>query len=308
MSEKQHITYIDKDSEWKSWLGAGYDFKGINMEGGIYLIPVDVWTECIWYHKDMLEEIGVELKDMTDSYSAEEYIAMVPAAKEKGYDVILAGFVESWCYIDAFFNFVHQQQPTEAPDMVQQAIDGEISWQQDIFKNAIQVFVDLHEAGVWREDSLNMDYQVRAFGKWLEKESIFLWAQGDWFAGAMKEEENNMDNPNIGIIQYPLVNDDSVVAFNKNFGTDFGVYSGSENLEQAIAFVKLINSPTAAELFIKYGQNPAAGVDPDNIPLTENPVFNDCIALGQADSAKFIILILMLLEYSKTESEMYFSA
>lgn len=267
------------DDEWKKWLGAAYNFKGINIDGGIYLIPQDVWTEAIWYHKDMLKEIGWEPRDFTESFSVEDYIAMVEAAKAKGYDVILAGFIEAWCYFDPFYNFVHQQQPSESPDMVEQAMNGEISWQQDIFKNAIEVFVKLHEAGVWRKDALNMDYQVQAFGKWLEKEAIFMWSQGDWFAGAMKPEDNNPDNPSLGIIQYPLVNKDSVVAYNKNFGTDIGVYAKTKYQEQAVNFVRLTNSPRAAAIFIKNGVNPAAGVDPENIPETDNPVFNDCIKL-----------------------------
>jgi raffinose/stachyose/melibiose transport system substrate-binding protein len=271
---KPHI-----DAEWKGWLGPAYDFKGMNIKGGIYLIAQDVWTECIWYHKDMLKEIGFEPRDFTDSFSVDEYISMVGPARDKGYDVILAGFIETWCYFDPFFNFVHQQQPGEKPDMVEQAMNGEISWQQDIFRNAFDVFVRLNEAGAWREDALNMDYQVQAFGKWLEKEAIFMWAQGDWFASAMKEEDNNHDNPSIGIIQFPKVNKNAVTSFNKNFGTDVGVSATTPYQEQAISFAKLTSSPQAAEIFIQNGVNPAAGVDPDNIPETDNPVFNDCIKL-----------------------------
>ena len=267
------------DAEWKGWLGPAYDFKGMNIKGGIYLVAQDVWTECIWYHKDMLEEIGWDTKDFTDSFSVEDYIAMIGPAKAKGYDVILAGFIETWCYFDPFFNFVHQQQPGEKPDMVQQAMDGEISWQQDIFRNSIEVFVKLNDAGAWRRDALNMDYQVQAFGKWLEKESIFMWGQGDWFASSMKPEDNNADNPSIGIIQFPMVNKNSVTSFNKNFGTDIGVSATTEYRDEAIKFIKLTSSPRAAEIFISNGVNPAAGVDPANVPKTDNPVFNDCIEL-----------------------------
>ena len=267
------------DAEWKKWLGPSYNFKGISYKDGIYVVPQDVWTECIWYHKDMLKDIGWEPKASTDSFSVEDYIAMVEPAKEKGYDVILAGFIETWCYFDPFFNFVHQQQRSEKPDMVEQAMNGEISWQQDIFRNAIDVFVRLNDAGAWRKDALNMDYQVQAFGKWLEREAIFMWSQGDWFASAMKPEENNADNPNIGIIQYPLVNKSSVVAFNKNFGTDIGCYAKTKYRKQAVNFLRLTNSPRGAQIFIKNGVNPASGVDPKNIPQTASPVFNECIKL-----------------------------
>ena len=245
----------------------------------IYVVAQDVWTECVWYHKDMLKDIGVELPASTDAFTVPELIAMVGPANEKGYDLFQAGFIETWSYYDAYFNFVHQQQPGESPDMVEQAFAGEISWQQDIFKNAMQVFVDLNDAGAWPEDALNQDYQVQAFGKWLEKESIFMWGQGDWFAGSMKEEENNKDNPNIGIVQYPLATATAEAAFNKNFGTDIGVYAKGQNQDLAIAWIKLTNSPTAANIFIKNGVNPAGGVDLNNLPEITNPVLEECIKL-----------------------------
>ena len=62
----------------------------------------------------------------------------------------------------------------------------------------------------------------------------------------MKPEENSKDNPNIGIVQYPKVNDYSEVAFNKNFGTDIGVYSKGKYQDLAVQWVKLTNSPKGA--------------------------------------------------------------
>ena len=260
-------------------MGAGYNFKGIYNEGLIVHIPVDALTECVWYHKDMLQEIGWEIPDILDAYSPEDFIAMVEPAKAKGYDVMLAGFVEPWCYYNPFFNFVHQQQPGETPDMVEQAFAGEISWQQPIFKNAFEVFIKLNKAGVWPQDALSMDYQVQAFGGWLEKKSIFMFPQGDWFAGSMKPEENNYDNPNIGITQYPLVNAGSTVSYNKNFGSSLGIYSKSQHQELCVEFAKLVNSPQAAAIFVSKGVNPACGLDTSNIQKTQNPVFDDCIKL-----------------------------
>jgi ABC-type glycerol-3-phosphate transport system substrate-binding protein len=227
----------------------------------------------------MLEEIGWDIPKSTDAFKVEDYIAMVEPAKAKGYNVMLAGFIETWSYFDAFFNFVHQQQEGEKPDMVEEAFTGRITWQQPIFKNAMEVFVKLNDAGVWPQDALNMDYQVQAFGDWLERKSIFMWGQGDWFASSMKPEENSPDNPNIGIVQWPRVSDEAEVAFNKNFGTDIGVYAKGEHQDLAIAWIKLTNSPTAAQIFMKNGVNPASGVDLNNLPEIPNPVLEECIKL-----------------------------
>jgi raffinose/stachyose/melibiose transport system substrate-binding protein len=269
----------DIDDEWKGWMGKAYNFKGIYNEGIIVHVPVDALTECVWYHKDMLKEIGWDIPEVTDAFTPEDFAAMVAPAKAKGFDVMLAGFIEPWCYFNPFFNFVHQQQPGETPDMVEEAFAGKISWQQPIFKNAFEVFVKMNSAGVWPKDALSMDYQVQAFGAWLERKSIFMWPLGDWFAGSMKPEENNYDNQNIGITQYPLVNSNSTVSFNKNFGSSIAVYSKGEHQDLAVAFARLANSPRGASIFTANGVNPACGLDTSNIPKTENPVFDECIKL-----------------------------
>ena len=269
----------DIDDEWKGWLGPAYNFKGMWQGDGIYIVAQDVWTECIWYHKDMLEEIGWEPVESTESFSVEDYIAMVEPATAAGYELMSAGFIEAWSYFDPYYNFVHQQEENEKPDIVQQAMDGEVSWQQDIFRNAFDVFVKLNDAGVWKQDALSMDYQVQAFGDWMERKSIFMWGQGDWFAGSMKEEENTRENPNIGIVQWPLVNTSAEVAFSKNFGTDIGVYAKGEYQDLAIEWIRLTSSPQAAEIFISYGCNPASGVDVSNLPEIESPILEECVKL-----------------------------
>lgn len=272
----------DIDDEWKSWMGNAINYKGIYDKGNIVVIPQDALTECVWYHKDMLKEIGWEIPEITEAFTPEDFAEMVQPAKAKGYDVVLAGFVEPWCYYNPFFNFVHQQQVSDTPDMVEEAFAGKISWQQAIFKNAIEVFVKMNNAGVWNKDALSMDYQVQAFGGWLERKSIFMFPQGDWFAGSMKPEENNMDNPNIGITQYPLVNMQSTVSFNKNFGSDIAVYSKGKHQDLSVAFARFTNSPQAAKIFVSHGVNPACGLDASNIPETDNPVFNECLKLYNA--------------------------
>lgn len=269
----------DIDDEWKSWLGPAYNFKGMRYQDGIYIVAQDVWTECIWYHKDMLKDIGFEIPKSTDAFTVEDFISMVEPAKTKGYSVMLAGFIEAWSYYDAFFNFVHQQQQADSPDMVEEAFAGRISWQQPIFKNSMEVFVKLNNAGVWPRDALNMDYQVQAFGDWLERKGIFMWAQGDWFASAMKPEENSKENPNIGIVQFPKVNAEAEVAFNKNFGTDIGVYSKGQYQDLAVDWIRLTSSPEAAKIFISNGVNPASGVDLNNLPEITNPILEECIKL-----------------------------
>jgi ABC-type glycerol-3-phosphate transport system substrate-binding protein len=272
----------DIDPEWKKWLGASLSFSGLRYNNQVLLIPQDVWTEGLWYYKDLLKSIGVDPSKMKQNMTMQDFISMVKPAKAKGLDVITAGFLESWCVYDSFYNYVHQQQKDTSVDIVQQAFDGKITWKQDIFKNAINVFVKLNDAGVWNKDSLNQDYQVQALGKWLNKQSVFIYAQADWFAGSMTPKENNPGNPNVGFMQYPMATAGSHAVYNKNFGSDIGVYAEGKNQDLAIAWCKLTNSPEASKIFIKNGVNPAFGVDNANLPATKNPLFNELIKLYNA--------------------------
>ncbi len=269
----------DIDSEWKKWLGPSFDFSGLRYGNKLLLIPQDVWTEGLWYYKDLLAKAGIDARNMKKDWTVQDFISLVKPAKEKGLNVITAGFLESWCVYDSFFNYVHQQQKNYSGDIVQDAFDGKISWKQDIFRNAINAFVKLNAASVWNKDSLNQDYQVQALGKWLNKESIFIYAQADWFAGSMTPKENSMSNPNVGFLQYPMVGAGTQAVYNKNFGSDIGVYAEGKYQDLAVAWCRLTNSPTASNIFIKNGVNPAAGLDKGNLPKTANPLFNDLIKL-----------------------------
>ena len=90
----------------------------------VYVAPIgDMgWTYAHDLGRLMLEEeLGVETAYIENVPEGPDAERVIRDYAQKGYDVILAGFIETWCYFDPFFNFVHQQQPGETPDMVEQA-------------------------------------------------------------------------------------------------------------------------------------------------------------------------------------------
>jgi len=269
------------DEEWKSWLGKAASFNGALVDGKLWVAPQDAQTECVWIHKDMLEAAGMEVPALGQGATVDELIDIVEPAKQLGYDVILAGFLDYYSVCGAYYNMAHQLQKTDTPDLVMKALNGEISWQQDIFRLPMEAFKKMHEAHVWREDAINMDYQVQAWGKWLNREGIGIWCNGDWFAGSCPPEENNPDNPNIGTFMYPLVNKDATPAYNWGFGTDLGIYSKGKHQDLCREFIRFTNSPEGAKIFVKHYVNPAAAgaLDIRTLPGTDNPVFDECIEL-----------------------------
>lgn len=154
------------DDEWKSWLGKAYYFSGLNYKGKLWASPQDAQTVGIWFYKDMLEALGVEVPPLGGAFTVDELIELAEPARQHGWDLIAAGFLDYYSATDPYYNMVHQLQESDTPDMILQAYNGEISWKQDIFRVPMEAFKKMHEAHVWREGAINMDYQVQAWGKW----------------------------------------------------------------------------------------------------------------------------------------------
>ncbi len=269
------------DDEWKSWLGESANIPDLSKDGSLYLAPQDAFTEQIWVYKDMIADLGFELPEFGDSYTVDEWIEIGNAAKAKGLDGLMFGPVESWCVWDGYYNMVQQLNPTYPNDIMLQALNGEVNWDQDIFRKPIEAYQKMHDAGVWRADSLGMDYQVQAWGKWIDREGVGIYCNGDWFNASAPPEHNTLDNPNIFKMSYPKISKDSPWTYNKATGTNAGININSPNRDLAIAWVRYTNSPEASEIFAKNGVIPVAlaAMDLDLLAASDNPLMNDGIRM-----------------------------
>jgi len=282
------------DEDWQKWLGRAGEFLGGTVNGKLWIAMLDAQTECIWVYKDLFEQCGVKVPPVGTPLTVDELIGMVPAADAMGKDLLTAGFMEPWVVHGYYFNAVHQLQPTDTPDMVLQAMKGETSWQQDVFALPIEAFAKMHNAHVWKEESLNLDYQTSAVKRWLAKRAVGLWANGDWFVSDVNPADNTPENPNVVTIMYPLVNEDATPAYNWGFGSDFGINGKGDNVELATEFVRSMASPAASKILVENGVVPAASgsLDPATLGSTGNPIFDECIELfcgleGRASSYQY---------------------
>ena len=278
-----HLVNIteEADAEWKGWLGNNINIPELSRNGNLYLAPQDAFTEEIWVYNDMIKDLGFELPAFGDSYTVDEWVAIGNAAKGKGLDGLMFGPVEAWCVFDGFANFVNQGNQNYPEDSLGMALDGKISWDQPMFRDALNAYKTLNDNGVWRKDSLSMDYQVQAWGKWLEREGVGIYCNGDWFISSAPADYNTPDSLGITMMSYPKLSSDSPMTYNKATGTNLGINANSPNKDLAMEFVKLTNSPNASMTFASYGQIPAnlAQVDMDALAASPNLLFNDGIKM-----------------------------
>jgi len=278
-----HLVNIteEADAEWKGWLGNNINIPELSRNGNLYLAPQDAFTEEIWVYNDMIEDLGFSLPAFGDSYTVDEWVAIGNAAKEKGLDGLMFVPVEAWCVFDGFANFVNQGNDNYPEDSLGMALDGKISWDQPMLRDALNAYKTLNDNGVWRKDSLSMDYQVQAWGKWLDREGVGIYCNGDWFISSAPADYNTPDSLGITMMSYPKLSSDSPMTYNKATGTNLGINANSPNKDLAMEFVKLTNSPKASMTFASYGQIPAnlAQVDMDALAASPNLLFNDGIKM-----------------------------
>jgi len=79
------------DDEWKSWLGKAYYVSGLNYKGKLWASPQDAQTVGIWFYKDMLEALGVEVPPLGAAFTVDELTELAEPARQHGWDLIAAG-------------------------------------------------------------------------------------------------------------------------------------------------------------------------------------------------------------------------
>ncbi len=256
--------YVLEDKEWLEWMGNAVNFPEIYHEGGMYVVAQDRICEGVWYWKDMAEEAGITDAPVT----IDDLAALVPLAEAAGMNLMKAGFNEGvWLYIDTVSNFVNQQQkPGE--NLIQDCMDGKISWQNPKLIKAINAVASLWEKGIFTDDVFSFNYEIDTMSGWYNREAIFGWIFGNWAIPPVPDEFRDQ----VGLLHFPLLDDSLLPTYNIGVGTDAGVYADSENIDLAVAFLKETYSPRSTELFINNGTTPPAELT--EVPQTGDPVFD----------------------------------
>jgi raffinose/stachyose/melibiose transport system substrate-binding protein len=138
---------------------------------------------CIWWWQDLLDEMGVELPETND-----DLIAMVPKAADAGlYGLLSAGLGpnSSWHFVVHYFAF-ESLLDTGSKKLWAAGYTGEGSWLEPELKDAMTLWKDLYEAGIWDPGVLEEDYGSGTnSGKDLfrDKQVAGFYHSGPWMIG-----------------------------------------------------------------------------------------------------------------------------
>ncbi len=194
------LAYMGADARWGApWKEAGqqfdhrdyidadyYDFSLIppmGPNGEIYEIPLGTSniTTVLYMNEKLVKSLGFEAPE-----TYEDMVAMVPAAREAGIEVVSIDGADGWawgsCLMSAFIARVSGD-----PQWVSKAVAGENKFTDKAMVDALGLITRMVEDGVISSKSVLVDYGAN-ISNFSNGKALFM-VQGQWAAGGIENPE-----------------------------------------------------------------------------------------------------------------------
>lgn len=191
-----HLAYMGADARWGApWAEAGqqfdhrpyidasfYDLELIppmGPNGEIYEIPIGTsnMTTVLFMNEVLVNDLGF---DAPETY--EDIVAMVPAAKAAGLEVISFDGADGWAWGSCLMSAVVARISGD-PHWVSKAVAGQESFTDPEFVNSLSVINRMLDDGVLSSKSVLVDYGAN-ISTFSNREALFM-IQGQWVAGSI---------------------------------------------------------------------------------------------------------------------------
>lgn len=195
--EVPDVAYMGADARWGApWKEAGqqwdhsgdidamYDTSLIpphGPNGEIYEIPLGTSniTTVLYMNKALVESLGFSAPE-----KYEDLVAMVPAAKAAGIDVITIDGADGWAWGSCVLSSLIARTSGDA-NWVSKAVAGDKSFDSPEFIAALEYIDMMIKDGVISDKSVMVDYGANT-SNYNNEKALFM-IQGQWAAGAIED-------------------------------------------------------------------------------------------------------------------------
>ncbi len=246
------MAYMGADARWGApWQEAGqqYDHRDIldpmydrtlipsmGPNGEIYEIPLGTSniTSVLFMNKKLVEELG-----FSTPKTYEDIVAMVPAAKAKGIDVISLDGADGWawnsCLLSGFI-----ARTSGDPHWVSKAVSGTHKFTDKAFVDALALVDRMGKDGVLSPKTVLVDYGLNISN--FNNEKALFMIQGQWAAGGI---ENQEVADNTVLLAWPKLPGEKAAtqgSVSAAISVGYGITKkGASNVEVRDAAMKFIN-------------------------------------------------------------------
>jgi raffinose/stachyose/melibiose transport system substrate-binding protein len=153
--------------------------------GEIYEIPLGTsnMTTVLFMNKALVEELGFK---QPKTYA--DMVAMVPAAKAAGIEVVSIDGADGWAWGSCLMSVFAARTSGDA-EWVSKAVAGEKSFTDESFVNALSLISTMIKDGVMSQKSVLVDYGTNV-SNFNNNKALFM-VQGQWAIGGIENPEVN---------------------------------------------------------------------------------------------------------------------
>lgn len=230
---------ITGDAEWSEWIAPALNLKDMYIGGKLYYVPMDVNHLPLNYWKPMFEE-----RNLTPPTTITELIAVSEVFLAEGITPIATGYADLWALTDMFTSLVRSADKTG--DLIDRANIGEASWEDPIFKQALQTMADMTKDGILPKNVLELAPWPDGIDMFAKQEAAMFWPCGQYGLASLPAEA--LANDEIWDVPFPALTDDGSPAYTGGASITVAISPDSENVEIAIEFLKSMNSAFGQEV------------------------------------------------------------
>lgn len=225
-----------KDSLFQKALSMN-EFHSDNEYGvkpGIYGVPIDVTNIQILYNKRLFKEAGLDPENPPQTW--DEFVEAGRRLRDKGIQVLISGFGETWLLDCLASNFSWNLMGREK---IIATIRGKIPYTDPDWLTVFRLFRIMYEEGLIATGAVTMVNKVAEQNFANEKAAMAL--NGSWCVNVYNSMNPDLD---YGVMPPPKISDIFPRAIWGGAGSSFMVNAKSTNSEEAIRFLKwLTNVP-----------------------------------------------------------------
>lgn len=208
-----------------------------SFDGNTYALPDGNNIAVVYYNKELFDQAGAKVPT-----TFEEMLETVKTLKSKGIQPMAIGEKDSWTGSFLFMNML--LRTNGGPGFLKDVLDKKKSFDDPAFKEAVDAFQNLVQAGAFQEGATSFDYNA---GENLFKTGkAAMYFMGTWATGGI---ETSSVNGKVGVFKFPTINgkgnpDEFMLAP----GSAFAISADSEHLEETKAFLNwfMLNFPKEA--------------------------------------------------------------
>ncbi|MDR9854076.1 extracellular solute-binding protein [Paenibacillus sp. VCA1] len=208
-----------------------------SFDGHTYAVPDGNNIGVVYYNKELFEKGGVNVPT-----TFEDMLDVVKTLKQKGIQPMAIGEKDTWTGSFLFMNML--LRTNNGPGFLKDVLDKKKTFEDQAFKEAVDAFQNLIQAGAFQEGVTSFDYNA---GENLFKTGkAAMYFMGTWATGGI---ETSSVNGKVGVFKFPTINgkgnpDEFMLAP----GSAFAISADSKHLDETKAFLNwfMVNFPKEA--------------------------------------------------------------